>query len=74
VVSENYVTKDEYQSIEKRVSSLERSHDVLKNRVDNIDKKLDKIDNNTTWILRLIIGAFITSLLGLVLIQGGVLS
>ncbi|TKI90575.1 hypothetical protein FC699_23825, partial [Bacillus wiedmannii] len=37
----------------------------------NINKQLDKISANTTWILRIIIGAIVAGLLGL-LMKGGV--
>ena len=36
----------------------------------NINKLLDKISANTTWILRIIIGAILAGLLGL-LMKGG---
>ncbi|PEK91462.1 hemolysin XhlA family protein [Bacillus mycoides] len=37
----------------------------------NINKTLDKISANTTWILRIIIGAIVAGLLGL-LMKGGI--
>ena len=51
----NYVTRDEFNQMDKRMTRNEL-------RTDNHEKKLDKIDQNTTWILRLMVGAFIYAL------------
>lgn len=68
---EGYVTREEHQALADRMTSVENRQTRTETRMDNFEKKLDKIDSNTTWILRLIIGAFIMALIGLVF-QGGI--
>ncbi|PEJ21595.1 hypothetical protein CN887_25170 [Bacillus pseudomycoides] len=56
--------KDDIRNLESRTLGNEK--DIV-----NINKQLDKISANTTWILRIIIGAIVTGLIGL-LLKGGV--
>ena len=63
--------------MEQRITELERDMVDVKMRlviaetnIKEIYKTLDKINNNTTWILRIIIGAIVGALLALV-IKGG---
>lgn len=56
-------------SIEKRVTDLETRTAVAENNIENIKKTLNKIESNTTWLLRIVIGAIILAILGLVLFQ-----
>ncbi|MBJ8054884.1 hemolysin XhlA family protein [Bacillus cereus] len=56
--------KDDIRNLESRTLGNEK--DII-----NINKQLDKISANTTWILRIIIGAIVTALIGL-LLKGGV--
>lgn len=56
--------------LEERVTNLETRLAVAESNIKEIFKKLDSIDNNTTWILRLVLGAIVTALIGLV-IKGG---
>ncbi|PEJ39989.1 hemolysin XhlA family protein [Bacillus pseudomycoides] len=56
--------KDDIRNLESRTLGNEK--DIV-----NINKQLDKISANTTWILRIIIGAIVTALIGL-LLKGGV--
>ncbi|WP_445661315.1 hemolysin XhlA family protein [Bacillus sp. FSL M8-0063] len=44
---------------------------VVESKVIKIEESIEKISANTTWILRIIIGAIITALIGL-LLKGGV--
>lgn len=62
--------KSEQKTIQRDIRNLESR--TLGNEKDivNINKQLDKISANTTWILRIIIGAIATGLIGL-LIKGG---
>ncbi|WP_423739920.1 hemolysin XhlA family protein [Bacillus cereus] len=54
----------EMKSLEVRITGNEK--DII-----NINKQLDKISANTTWILRLIVGGIIGMILTLVL-KGGI--
>ncbi|WP_267879873.1 hemolysin XhlA family protein [Parageobacillus thermoglucosidasius] len=65
-------------SMEQRVAKLEADMVDVKTRlavaesnIKDMREDISAIKNNTTWILRLIIGAIIASLLGLVLKTGG---
>ncbi len=66
-----YVTRDEFNQLDNKVDRVESRLTRNETRTDHLEKKLDKIDSNTTWILRLIIGAFVMALLGLIL-KGGI--
>ncbi|AAY60665.1 hypothetical protein I6G76_30005 (plasmid) [Bacillus cereus] len=50
----------ELRNLESRILMTEK--DVL-----TINKQLEKISSNTTWILRLIIGGLLTGVLGLLM-------
>ncbi|MFP3415007.1 hemolysin XhlA family protein [Bacillus sp. SIMBA_074] len=56
--------KGDIRNLDIRTTSHDRE-------IININKTLDKISANTTWILRIIIGAIVTALIGL-LLKGGV--
>lgn len=62
---ENRVSK-----LEDRVTGLATRLAVAESNIKDINKKLDSISNNTTWILRIIIGAIIMAILGLIF-KGG---
>lgn len=64
--------------VNKRVVKLESDVSDLKTRmavaeagIKDVKEDLSSIKNNTNWILRLIVGAIVTALLGLI-IKGGV--
>ncbi|QBK26759.1 hemolysin XhlA family protein [Ureibacillus thermophilus] len=64
--------------MEQRVSNLEKDMTDVKTRLavaeaglKDMKEDMQSIKNNTTWILRIIIGAIITGLLGLLLTNGG---
>ncbi|MED1477135.1 hemolysin XhlA family protein [Bacillus pseudomycoides] len=63
IKSEQKVMQQDIRNLESRTLGNEK--DII-----NINKQLDKISANTTWILRIIIGAIVAGLLGL-LIKGG---
>ncbi|PFU03720.1 hypothetical protein COK81_00145 [Bacillus thuringiensis] len=50
----------EIRNLESRILMTEK--DVL-----TINKQLEKISSNTTWILRLVIGGLLTGILGLLM-------
>ncbi|WP_270607144.1 hemolysin XhlA family protein [Bacillus mobilis] len=62
--------KQEIKEIRLEVKSLEMRTTGNEKDIININKQLDKISANTTWILRIIIGAIVAGLLGL-LMKGG---
>ncbi|CDQ20847.1 Haemolysin XhlA [Halobacillus karajensis] len=61
-----YVTREEFSKLDDKVDELQKEQTQTKQRVRHVEQKLDKIESNTTWILRLILGAFILAILGLV--------
>ena len=56
---------------EDRITSLETRVAVAESNIKDVKEDISSIKNNTTWILRIIIGVLITGLLGL-LLKGGV--
>ncbi|WP_343046515.1 hemolysin XhlA family protein [[Anoxybacillus] calidus] len=65
-------------SMEQRVAKLEADMVDVKTRlavaesnIKDMREDISAIKNNTTWILRIILGAIITGLLGL-LVKGGI--
>lgn len=60
-------TESRIISLEGRVAALESRVAVTESDIKNITKTLDKIDNNTTWLLRIMISAIVVALLGLVI-------
>lgn len=62
--------KQDIKDIRLEMKSLEMRTTGNEKDIININKQLDKISANTTWILRIIIGAIATGLIGL-LIKGG---
>jgi len=65
---EDYVKRGEFNRLDERVNTLDVRQTRTEVRTDHIEDKIDKIDSNTTWILRLIIGAFVTAILGLIIV------
>ncbi|OUB80856.1 hypothetical protein COJ87_05930 [Bacillus cereus] len=63
--------KSDQKDMQRDIRSLETRTTVNEKDIVNINKQLEKISANTTWILRIIIGAIVTALIGL-LLKGGV--
>lgn len=57
--------------LESDVSDLKTRMAVAEAGIKDVKEDLSSIKNNTNWILRLIVGAIVTALLGLI-IKGGV--
>lgn len=55
---------------DQRITDLEKNQAVSNERQLGMQASLSKIDNNTTWLVRLIIGAIIAGLLTFML-KGG---
>ncbi|HDR7716935.1 MULTISPECIES: hemolysin XhlA family protein [Bacillus cereus group] len=62
--------KSDQKDMQRDIRNLETRTTVNEKDIVNINKLLDKISANTTWILRIIIGAIVVGLLGL-LMKGG---
>ncbi|MEC1437435.1 hemolysin XhlA family protein [Bacillus sonorensis] len=65
-VLKNEITevKADQKTLEQRVITLERTSDRHDQQIISINEKLNKIEENTTWIKRSITGAMITALCG----------
>lgn len=61
---------DRLDAVESRVSKLELSDAVTNERMNSIQKSLGKIDSNTSWIIRLIIGGLIAAAMTFI-VKGG---
>ncbi|MEK4697925.1 hemolysin XhlA family protein [Bacillus sp. FSL M8-0063] len=59
------------ESNKSQIQGMEVRLAVVESKVIKIEESIEKISANTTWILRIIIGAIITALIGL-LLKGGV--
>lgn len=59
-------------ALEDKVGKLETRMAVAEAGLKDMKEDMQSIKNNTTWILRLIIGAIVMALLGLVIVNGGV--
>lgn len=57
--------------LESDVSDLKTRMAVAEAGIKDVKEDLSSIKNNTNWILRLIVGAIVTALLGLI-VKGGV--
>ncbi|EJS58839.1 hypothetical protein COK09_06395 [Bacillus cereus] len=62
--------KSDQKDMQRDIRNLETRTTVNEKDIVSINKLLDKISANTTWILRIIIGAIVAGLLGL-LMKGG---
>jgi predicted nucleic acid-binding Zn-ribbon protein len=56
------VFKGEQKTLEQRVSALERVSDRQDQQIMTLNEKLNKIEENTTWIKRTITGAIVTAI------------
>lgn len=59
--------KTDLRTLESKVAVLDTRTSINERDINNIHDQLRKIDNNTTWILRLIIGAIVLAVIGLVI-------
>ena len=44
---------------------------VVEKRVDVLEKSIEKIDGNTSWAVKLIIGQMVIGILGFLFMKGG---
>lgn len=73
-MEQKYVTREEFEKLDDKVDELKNEHTKTRQRVQNVEQKLDRIESNTTWILRLILGAIILVILGLIFNSPGQLT
>ncbi|ANS51127.1 hypothetical protein ABE42_16700 [Bacillus thuringiensis] len=62
--------KAEQKEIMRDIRNLETRTTINEKDISTINKQLEKISMNTTWILRIVISSVIMAVLGLVL-KGG---
>lgn len=58
-----FVTREEFQQLVERANKSENRLTKLETNVYNMDQRLARIDNNTSWVLRLVLGVIIMALL-----------
>ncbi|EXY08987.1 MULTISPECIES: hemolysin XhlA family protein [Bacillus cereus group] len=56
----------EQKEIMREIRNLEMRTTINEKDISTVNKQLEKISLNTTWILRIVIGAVVTGILGLV--------
>lgn len=59
--------EDRFREIEARMTVIEKALAVDQVTGKGIEKRLDKIEDTLTWLVRLIIGAIILALVGFAL-------
>ncbi len=62
--------KAEQKEIMRDIRNLETRTTINEKDISTINKQLEKISLNTTWILRIVISAIVMAVLGLI-IKGG---
>ncbi|GGE64569.1 hemolysin XhlA family protein [Priestia taiwanensis] len=60
----------EQKEIMRDIRNLETRTTINEKDISTINKQLEKISTNTTWILRIILGVIVTGLLGLLINMG----
>ncbi|KAA1804026.1 hypothetical protein FA950_07445 [Bacillus thuringiensis] len=63
--------KTEQKEIMRDIRNLETRTTINEKDISTINKQLERISLNTTWILRIVIGAIVMAVLGL-LLKGGI--
>ncbi|PEO85514.1 hypothetical protein CN571_21770 [Bacillus pseudomycoides] len=63
--------KTEQKEIMRDIRNLETRTTINEKDISTINRQLEKISMNTTWILRIVISAIVMAVLGLI-IKGGI--
>ncbi|ARJ20528.1 hypothetical protein B7492_25655 [Bacillus mycoides] len=63
--------KAEQKEIMRDIRNLETRTTINEKDISTINRQLEKISLNTTWILRIVISAIVMAVLGLIL-KGGI--
>ena len=66
----NYVTRNELNQLDRRVSKIESRMERSETKIENIEATLDDIKGNTNKILWIIITAIIVALLRMIFKEG----
>ncbi|GGH83504.1 chromosome segregation ATPase [Pullulanibacillus pueri] len=64
---ERNTVEQHYTKLEERMTNVETRLAVAESNIQDIKEDISSIKSNTTWILRLLIGAFIMALIALVI-------
>lgn len=64
----DFVRRGEFNRMDDRVNKLDTRQTRTEVRTDHIESQMNSIHRNTNWILRIIIGAIVAALLGLIII------
>lgn len=57
----------DHKDIQRDIRNLESRMTITEKDIITINKQLEKISSNTTWILRLVSGALLTAMLGMLM-------
>ncbi|MHA2893322.1 hemolysin XhlA family protein [Bacillus cereus] len=63
--------ESEQKEIMRDIRNIETRTTINEKDISTINKQLEKISTNTTWILRIVISAIVMAVLGLIL-KGGI--
>ncbi|MCU5277904.1 hemolysin XhlA family protein [Bacillus thuringiensis] len=63
--------KSEQKEIMRDIRNIETRTTINEKDISTINKQLEKISTNTTWILRIVISAIVMAVLGVIL-KGGI--
>lgn len=58
---------EEVKQLQQEISQIKERLAVAESTIAKVEQKIEKIDNNTSWTVRLILGAIILAALNLVL-------
>lgn len=64
--------EDRVRKIEEDIVDIKTRLAVAESSIKDIKEDLSSIKSNTTWIIRLIVGAIVMAVLGFLISQGGV--
>jgi len=67
----SYIRRD-LESINKKIDTLGTAfvaHEEFSVYKDNVDKRINEMEGNTKWIVRIVVGAVLVSILSLIIIN-----
>ena len=72
IIRDNELIHERLSAQQVRITEVEKTHSINDVIMSHIDKRLSSIEETLKWIMRIIVGAIILALLGLVLVNSGV--